>query len=105
MSNNPAYIKAIQQGKLPKESETLTEKDRFNEFVMTGLRTIWGVSFNEVEDRFGQSFKNQLLNNAQYFVAQKLLVIKNDGEKSQFLKATEKGKFLIDGIVSDLFMI
>ena len=105
VSNNPSYIKSIQQGELPKESETLTKEDRFNEYVMTGLRTIWGVSFNEVENRFGQSFKNQLYKNAQYFITQKLLIIMENGEKSEVLKATEKGKFLIDGIASDLFMI
>ncbi len=105
VSNNPSYIKSIQQGELPKESETLTKEDKFNEYVMTGLRTIWGVSFNEVENRFGQSFKNQLYKNAQYFITQKLLIIMENGEKSEVLKATEKGKFLIDGIASDLFMI
>ncbi len=105
VSNNPSYIKSIQQGELPRESETLTKKDRFNEYVMTGLRTIWGVSFNDVENHFGQSFKNQLYKNAQYFITQKLLIIMEKGEKSEVLKATEKGKFLIDGIASDLFMI
>ncbi len=105
ISNNPLYIKTIQRGELPKESETLSDKDRFNEYVMTGLRTIWGVSFEEVEQHFGKSFKDQLLINAQHFIDQKTLVILNEGDKSQFLKATEKGKFLIDGIAADLFMI
>ncbi len=105
VANNPKYIKAIQLEKLPKESEMLSKEDRFNECIMTGLRTIWGVSLEKVEQNFGQTFKDQLLKNAQHFVDQKLLVISKKDEKTTVLKASEKGKFLIDGIASDLFMI
>ena len=45
VSNNALYIKSIQENQLPIEMETLTKTDRYNEYIMTGLRTIWGVSF------------------------------------------------------------
>ncbi|MEY3039818.1 MAG: radical family heme chaperone HemW, partial [Bacteroidota bacterium] len=43
VSNNPQYIKSLSQGITPQTVEVLTEADRYNELVMTGLRTIWGV--------------------------------------------------------------
>jgi len=49
VSNNSKYIKTIEQNKLPIEIETLTKTDQYNEYIMTGLRTIWGVSLIEGE--------------------------------------------------------
>ena len=73
--------------------------------IMTGLRTIWGVPLHRIETQFGKSVKDELLKNAHKFIAQKLLVISNESDKSQSLKVTQKGKFLSDGIASDLFII
>lgn len=74
---------------------------------MTGLRTIWGVSLEKIETDFGADYKAQILAYAEKFIDQGLLVISNDREKShnRVLKTTQKGKFLVDGIASDLFMI
>ncbi len=105
VSNNIKYIKAIQQNKLPAEREILSIKDRFNESIMTGLRTIWGVSFNQIEADFGIAFKNYLVKNTLSFIDQGLLKVTNESDNSQCLKTTEEGKFLVDGIASDLFMI
>ncbi len=107
ISNNPKYIKTIQLSELPKESEILSEKDRFNEYIMTGLRTIWGVSLEEVGQNFGKIFKDDLFKNAQHFIDRDLLIIENCQTECNrsILKVTNKGKFLIDGIASDLFMI
>ena len=62
--NNSKYINAIQQNKLPMEVETLTKTDQYNEYVMTGLRTIWGVSLVKVESDFGSLYKDYLLEQA-----------------------------------------
>ena len=67
---------------------------------MTGLRTIWGVSLSKIEEKFGVEFKNQLLKNAQKHLNSKTLVLEDD-----VLKTTTKGKFLCDGIASDLFIL
>ena len=56
VSNNALYIKSIQENKLPIEMETLTKTDRYNEYIMTGLRTIWGVSLKRVEREFGERY-------------------------------------------------
>ncbi|MCB0459650.1 MAG: radical SAM family heme chaperone HemW [Flavobacteriaceae bacterium] len=105
ISNNVKYIKSIAENNLPQQIEILSEKDLFNEMIMTGLRTIWGVPLHRIETQFGKSVKDELLKNAHKFIAQKLLVISNESDKSQSLKVTQKGKFLSDGIASDLFII
>jgi oxygen-independent coproporphyrinogen-3 oxidase len=48
VSNNIIYLKSIQEEKLPNEIEVLSVTDRYNEYVMTGLRTIWGVSLDRI---------------------------------------------------------
>ncbi|MDY7395874.1 radical SAM family heme chaperone HemW [Aureibaculum sp. 2210JD6-5] len=101
VSNNVKYIKSIQENKVPKETEVLSDKDRFNENVMTGLRTIWGVSLIKIEKDFGIEFKDVLLKNAEKFIRKGTLEITNDKK----LITTKKGKFLVDGIASDLFII
>ena len=100
VSNNTKYIKAILENKLPNEVEELSKNDQFNEYIMTGLRTIWGVSLAEVELEFGIDYKNKLLVSAENFIIQELLEIDN-----YVLKTTKKGKFLADGIASDLFIL
>jgi oxygen-independent coproporphyrinogen-3 oxidase len=50
------YIKALDADELPNEIEILSEADRFNEYIMTGLRTIWGVSLNRIKSEFGQVY-------------------------------------------------
>ncbi len=112
VANNTKYIKALKENVLPSEIEILSKQDQFNEYLMTGLRTIWGVSLKKIETDFGISYKEHLLASAKKYIADQLLVISNEGEKShnftnskRVLKTTQKGKFLIDGIVSDLFLI
>ncbi len=100
VSNNARYIKSIQQNILPQEIESLTINDRFNETIMTGLRTIWGVSLQEIEKDFGLEIKNELFENAQKYLKNNSLKI----EKGKLL-ITEKSKFLTDGIVADLFIV
>lgn len=98
--NNSKYIKSIQQNVLPIEREVLSPRDRYNEYIMTGLRTVWGVSLKKVKDEFGGKFVEYLENQCVKFVEQELLYF----EKG-ILRTTKKGKFLSDGIASDLFML
>ncbi|WP_405209363.1 radical SAM family heme chaperone HemW [Aquimarina sp. LLG6339-5] len=100
IKNNIKYIKALQENKLPKEIEELTTTDRYNEYVMTGLRTIWGVSIKKVEVDFGLTYKEYLLKQAQKHLDEHLLFLDGD-----VLIVTKKGKFLSDGIASDLFLL
>ncbi|QXP64128.1 radical SAM family heme chaperone HemW [Polaribacter sp. HaHaR_3_91] len=98
--NNAKYIKAIQENTLPIERETLTKTDGYNEYIMTGLRTIWGVSIEKIEKDFGGKYVKYLEKQAKKHLEQELLIIEN-----RVLRTTPKGKFLSDGISSDLFMV
>lgn len=100
VSNNSLYLKSIQEDKLPNEIEILSIADRYNEYIMTGLRTIWGVSLDRIEKEFGKEYLDYLLKQSQKFLDDNLLSIENN-----ILKPTKKGKFLTDGIASDLFYL
>ncbi|UTN05669.1 radical SAM family heme chaperone HemW [Flavobacterium bizetiae] len=100
VANNSLYLKSIQNDELPIETETLTISDRYNEYIMTGLRTIWGVSLERIETEFGLEYLDYLKKQSQKFLNDELLSIENN-----ILKPTAKGKFLTDGIASDLFYL
>ncbi|MBS7229770.1 radical SAM family heme chaperone HemW [Flavobacterium psychroterrae] len=100
IANNSLYLKSIQDNILPMETEILTISDRYNEYIMTGLRTIWGVSLKRIETEFGLEYLNYLKKQSQKFLDDELLSIENN-----ILKPTAKGKFLTDGIASDLFYL
>lgn len=100
VANNGLYLKAIQQNQLPNEVEILSTADRYNEYIMTGLRTIWGVSLDRIERKFGQYYLDYLIKQSEKFIKDELLSIENN-----ILKPTSKGKFLTDGIASDLFYL
>lgn len=100
IANNSLYLKAIQNNELPIETEILTISDRYNEYIMTGLRTIWGVSLDRIEKEFGFEYLSYLKKQSQKFLNDNLLSIENN-----ILKPTLKGKFLTDGIASDLFYL
>ena len=93
-------MKSIENNELPIETEILTKSDRYNEYIMTGLRTIWGVSLERIETEFGLEYLNYLKKQSQKFLSDDLLSVENN-----ILKPTLKGKFLTDGIASDLFYL
>ncbi|ESU29662.1 coproporphyrinogen oxidase [Flavobacterium limnosediminis JC2902] len=100
IANNSIYIKSLAENKLPSETETLTETDRYNEYIMTGLRTIWGVSLDKIKTEFGENMLHYLLENAQRYLDDEKLILENN-----ILRTTKKGKFFCDGIASDLFWL
>jgi len=100
MANNPLYIKNINQNIIPKETEILSEKDRFNEMMMIGLRTIWGVDLNKVNQNFSSEIIDYFNKESNSKIEDGLLTIENN-----HLKIPEKHWFLADGIASDLFMV
>ena len=100
VSNNSLYLKAIAENKLPSEIEILSKTDQYNEYIMTGLRTIWGVSLERIEAEFGSNYLEYLHQQAEKYISDNLLTVENN-----ILKTTKKGKFLSDGIASDLFLL
>ncbi|MFT6960237.1 MAG: oxygen-independent coproporphyrinogen-3 oxidase [Polaribacter sp.] len=100
VKNNAKYIKSIQENIVPIERETLSIADRYNEYIMTGLRTMWGVSLDKIKSNFGEKYLVYIEKQSKKHIDEELLFIENG-----ILKTKEKGKFLADGIASDLFML
>jgi len=99
IANTSRYIQSIEKGELPMESETLSEDQRFDEYVMTSLRTSWGCNLDYVEETFGEEKLRALRKNAARHIRNNTLK-----EENGRLILTTKGKFLADGIASDLFI-
>lgn len=100
IANNIKYIQQVQQNALAPEREVLSKNDQYNELIITRIRTMNGISLEEVEYLFGKSYWEYLLQQAKKFIENKRLTIENN-----HLKVTKEGKFLSDGIASDLFMV
>lgn len=100
VANNSIYLKSLAENRLPNETEILTISDRYNETIMTGLRTVWGISLERIESEFGKKYHDYLLKQSQRFVADGLLSIENG-----ILTTTRQGKFLADGLASHLFFV
>lgn len=100
VSNNTLYISDIQNNKMYHQKEKLTQIDQYNEYIMTGLRTMWGISLSNLQEKFGKKIKTHFVTKSKKFIESKLLIIEND-----LIKTSKKGKFLSDGIASELFLI
>ena len=100
VANNSVYLKSIAENHLPSETETLTKTDRYNEYVMTGLRTVWGISLDRIEREFGKTYLDYLNQQAAKYIEDHLLFVDDN-----ILRTSKSGKFLSDGIASDLFLL
>jgi oxygen-independent coproporphyrinogen-3 oxidase len=100
VANNQKYLNAIAINELEITDEILTVNNQINEYIMTGLRTIWGCDLNFIALQFGETEKQRLIKEAAKFIDQDLLEINNN-----ILLTTAKGKFLADGIAADLFLV
>ena len=100
ISNNKKYMQGIQAKQPLIEREELSKIDQYNEFVMTGLRTEKGVAFQEIKERFGPRFAELFEEQVEKHLTHQHLYW--DGDT---VKVSQKAKFLVDGIASDLFLL
>lgn len=99
VSNNNLYIKYLEEkSEAYFEKEILTETERFNEYILTSLRTIWGINLDYLKTNFSSDYAKNFLNQIQEYIKQETVVVK---DKTYTL--TEKGKLLADKIASELF--
>lgn len=98
IANNSLYLAAIDKGEIPYEEEILTETQQLNEYIMTGLRTIEGISLEKVTAVWGEKKTIALQKAAAKYLAQGTIRFKGDA-----LQLEEAGKFFADGIAADLF--
>lgn len=101
ISNNTKYILSLSENKLPSTRETLSIGARYNEFVMTNLRTSKGISTEQISTLFGHSFSEYLLKEAQEKIRNGQLLL----DKNGVLKAAPQAQFFTDGLAAHLFYI
>lgn len=99
VANNKKYIDALLSDNLSIETEFLTPAMRYNEYVMTGLRTIWGVDINHIK-AIGKEFYNYFLDNIVSHMDDGMVI-----EEHQQYKLTHSGRFFADRIAMELFWV
>ncbi len=101
IANNALYIKGILLKELALKTELLSKNDRFNEYVMTSLRTKWGVDKKYVLQEFGDDYLNSILKTIEQYVYNKEVLISEEG----IITLSPSGKLLADQIAADLFIV
>lgn len=99
VSNNPVYIRSIAENKVPAEIEELSLKDKFNEYILTSLRTKWGVDLNFVAGEYGEDLTSEL---RQKFIVQTAAGFVEQNEN--IFTLSNSGKYFADRISSELFI-
>ena len=94
------YINGIESGVPERNSEHLSLNEKYNEFILTGLRTMWGIDMVELRLLFGDKLYSYCIENAEKYVSKKLLSVEGYN-----MKLTREGIFISDGIMSDLMSV
>jgi oxygen-independent coproporphyrinogen-3 oxidase len=97
ITNNSKYIQSIQNNVIPAETETLTEADRLNEYIMTSLRTMWGLDLGRL-NAIAPASANELSAAAQTYFERGWVI-----QKENIIYLTPAGKLYADAIASELF--
>jgi len=100
VANNQQYIKKLHAGILAKEEELLSQHDQFNEMIMIGLRTIWGVDLESLKNKFNDQILEHFQHEIKSKIEEGILITENN-----HLRIPEKHWFMADGIASDLFLV
>lgn len=100
VSSLPLYLDAISKGTSDFEVEELDANTRYNDFIITGLRTMWGIRLDDIQREFGNDKLNYCLKQARPHLEKGLLIREKD-----ILTLSEAGIFISDGIMSDLLWV
>lgn len=93
------YIKAIESGSILSEGEELDSRTRFNEYIMTSLRTMWGIDLEYVERTFEKEGFDYVINTSDKFRKYGLMRQENSS-----LVLTDHGKMISDNIIAEFMM-
>ena len=100
ISSLPHYLEGIRTGIPNIEIEKLDINTKYNDFIITGLRTMWGIRTSDIREQFGEEKQAYLERQAATYLHQGLLIYENDT-----LTLSKEGIFISDGIVSDLLWV
>lgn len=98
IASNRRYIDAINTNQTFWEDESLNTAECYNDYILTSLRTVWGISIVHVKNTFGEKFCNYLLRQSLRFIRQRLLIC----DESQ-IKIPSKHFLISDAIIRELF--
>jgi putative oxygen-independent coproporphyrinogen III oxidase len=99
ISSNNKYIEYLQKsGSNYFEKEILTTKDKYNEYMLTGLRTMWGIDLIQIEQRFGNNYVKYTKNIADKYFSDELIFFEDK------FKLSKRGIFLADFIIEKFFL-
>lgn len=99
ISNNSRYMKSIQEGHLPAESEKLSDRDRYNEYVMTKLRLVEGISIHEALHIFPEAKETMMTAIEEFYHSDHL------AKTGEGVRLTKAGKLIADRISSELMYV
>lgn len=100
VSNNNVYINSLKENKIPFTEENLSLEEKYNEYILTGLRTMWGVNSDRILDLFGEDLHHYFLSEIQNYLAKEIEI-----QNKNTYVLTNIGKHLADRISSDLFYV
>ncbi len=100
ISNNLKYITLINNSEKYFDEEKLSPTQKYNEYTLTSLRTIWGVSLDYLENNFDQHIVSHFKKNARKWIDNKNIILEKNN-----VRLTNKGMLFADAISSDLFII
>jgi oxygen-independent coproporphyrinogen-3 oxidase len=100
ISNNSLYIKNVNDtNESYFEKELLSEVDQFNEYILTSLRTIWGIDAEVLKNKFSSEIIDSFNQNINTYISKGMVTFTNN----QYV-LTSKGKLFADRIASELFV-
>jgi len=100
VSNNGRYIKGANENNWLAEEEILDEPTRYNEYVMTSLRTSWGIDSQFLKANFSSQLVTHFIKESKRFILDNSLI-----QKGNFFTLSQSGKLLADRIASELFWV
>jgi oxygen-independent coproporphyrinogen-3 oxidase len=100
ISNNNQYINSIKENKSYIEIEHLNFSNRVNEYIMTSLRTKWGMDLQKITTIFSQEVADEIRNTLIQEIPSNYYTLENN-----IVKLTIEGKLMADGIASNLFIL
>ncbi len=99
IADNDKYIQSLKADSLVFEREILDPKRRYNDYILTSLRTMWGVDLKYLEEEFSKESRDYCVSLAKRLLEYGMINIKNES-----LILTKQGKFIADNIISELLM-
>ena len=100
IASNKKYIEKLNNNNIYFEEEVLTISQKFNEYILTNLRTKWGININTIKSRFGGKYASHTKKMMQRWSEKNYIK-----ENNEIVILTDEGSVFADKIISDLFLV